>query len=294
MKHLRSIIKSSALAVLLIILASCSDDVPTGYTSEYVVEGYLFVNQPIKGIIISRSLPTTDTFKFENSIVKDATVEITGGGETYQLVFRTTARGGEYFLPDTTKLIKEKTTYDLKVTTKDGRSMTATTITPQHIDWLPGKAPKLVYQYPADTINLPTHDSLLIEWSKSEAIDEYLISIQALDTLEYGKYLNPPTAELNRRMERFYDQPGTPQYIETTQYGFLQATSSKVVWNAFRWFGKHTVTVYAADDNFNRWFKSRWTGNQYDPKLGSIKGGIGVFGSASVASQTFFLLKSGK
>lgn len=293
MKHILSILKISVISIFIIALASCEDLPPTSYTAEYAVEGYLFVNQPIKNIVISRSLPTTDTFKFENSIVKDATVEISGGGETFLLTYRPTSIGGEYYLPDTTKRIKEKTLYELRVTTKDGRILTGKTMTPQQIQWVADKEPKSVYQYPSDTLNLPSdNDSLVFSWTKAEGLTEYLISLQSLDTLEYGKYLNPPTTELNRRMVRFYDQPENPQYRETTLYGLLQANTSTVVWNAFRWFGKTQLTVYAADDNFNRWSKSRWTGNQYDPNLGSIVGGVGVFASASVATKTLFLLKN--
>lgn len=292
MKYFLSILKIPTFALLLFALASCEDLPPTEYTQEYVVEGYLFVNQPITNIIISHSLPTTDTFKYENSIVNDASVEITGNGETFVLQYRPTARGGEYFFPDTTKLIKEKTLYELRVTTKDGRTLTAKTTTPEQISWISGKEPRLVYQYPSDTLNLPSPDSLKFEWTKAEGILEYLISLQALDTIEYGKYLTPPTPELNRRMVRFYDEPDTPHYKETTMYGFLQANSSKVVWNAFRWFGRYQLSIYAADDNFIRWSKSRWVGNQYDPNLGSITGGIGVFASASVATQSIFLLKN--
>jgi hypothetical protein len=293
MKHFLSILKISVITLFLFTITSCEDLPPTSYTVEYVVEAYLIVNQPIQNIVISHSLPTTDTFKIENSIVKDARVEITGGGETFMLNYRTTAKGGEYFFPDTTKLIKEKTLYELHVTTNDGRILTGKTITPQQISWIVGKEPKSVYQYPSDTLNLPSdNDSLVFAWTKAEGLSEYLISLQALDTLEYGKYLTPPTPELNRRMGRFYDQTDNPQYKETTLYGFLQGNSSNVVWNAFRWFGKNQLTVYAADDNFNRWSKSRWVGNQYDENLGSIKGGVGVFGSASIATQPIFLLKN--
>jgi len=293
MKNILSILKMSVLSVCLVALASCEDLPPTSYTAEYVVEGYLIVNQPIKNIVISRSLPTTDTFKFENTIVSDATVEISGDGETLLLAYRPTSVGGEYYLPDTTKRVKEKTLYQLHVTTKDNRILTGKTMTPQQIQWTADKEPKAVYQYPLDTLNLPSdNDSLVFAWTKADGLTEYLISLQALDTLEYGKYLTPPTPELNRRMVRFFDQTDNPQYKETTLYGLLQSTSSTVVWNAFRWFGKNQLTVYAADDNFNRWSKSRWTGNQYDPNLGSIVGGVGVFASASIATKTVFLLKN--
>mgnify|MGYP000882135753 FL=1 len=294
MKYLRSIIKLSAVALILIAFASCSDDIPTYYTSEYVVEGYLFVNQPIKGIVVSRSLPTTDTFKFENALVKDATVQITGGDETFTLVYRPTPKGGEYFLPDTTKLVKEKTTYELRVTTKDGKVMTGKTTTPMQFSWVPGKEPKTLIQYPKDTISLLVDSTLTFNWAKTGGQVEYLLKLQALDTLEYGKYLNPPTTESNRRIEHFFDQPDNPQYLETTRYFLLQSNSSPVVWNAFQWFGKFELSILAPDDNFIKWSKSRWVGNQYDPNLGSISGGVGVFASASIVTQPMFLLKNVK
>jgi len=293
MKKIFSLSQITLFVLAAILLTSCEDAPPTGYVPEYAVESYLIVDKPITGVVISRSLAITDTFKMENSVVKDAVVEISSPSETFILQYRAKPKGGgEYFNPDTTKLIQPSTLYTLKVTTKDGKIVTGSTTTPERINWLPGKGPKPVYQYPLDTLKLPSPDSLRFYWTPAAGVSEYLISLECLDTLEYGKYLTPPTNEKNRRMKRFFDQEDSPQYLETTQYGFLQATYAPFVWNAFRWYGRTQLTAIAPDYNFVKWFKSRWTGNQYDPNLGSVKGGVGVFASASIATQEVFVLKN--
>jgi hypothetical protein len=67
-----------------------------------------------------------------------------------------------------------------------------------------------------------------------------------------------------------------------------------VVWPAFKWFGPQEVTIYAPEGSFVKWFKlTHFGGNgQYDPLLGNVSGGLGVFTSASLASQKVLLLKN--
>jgi hypothetical protein len=40
------------------------------------------------------------------------------------------------------------------------------------------------------------------------------------------------------------------------------------------------------------WFKARWGGNEYDYRLASVQGGLGVFASGSYVEQETFLLKN--
>jgi hypothetical protein len=285
------------LKILLIIILSglfftgCQDTPPVDYLPEYVVEAYLLVDKPLNNIVISRSLPVTDTFSFEKSIVKDARVSIIVNlKDTLNLQFRNNERGGEYYYPDTTLRIQPNTTYNLYISTNEGKVLTGLTRTPGRVQWI--APPRQVLEYPKDTVNFPRNDSLDLQWSKVPNINEYLIAVTCLDTMGYGEYLNPSTSEKNRRIKRFFDTEDNPFYYNATLYGFIQGTTVPVAWTAFRWFGRHRITIYAADENFVRWFKTLWTGSQYDPRLGSINGGAGVFGSASVAEQDVFLVKN--
>ena len=138
---------AGALAVAAVLLAGCEDAPPNNYVAQYVVQGYLVVDEPIQGIIISRSQPVTDTFKVEKGVIPDADVRIVVDGQTHQLRYRASERGaGEYYLPDSIMRVKPKTLYTLEITTADGASMQAQTLTPDRFEWT---------RRPRDTAKIP-------------------------------------------------------------------------------------------------------------------------------------------
>lgn len=282
-----------ALCALGVAMGGCEDTPPNEYVPQYVVETYLIVDQPMQGISLTRSQPLTDTFRVANGLVTDADVSLVADGRTYPLQYRAEGGQGGYFYPDTSELVKPNTLYKLEIRTKDGGHITAQTLTPGRVEWT---------KAPLDTITIPEKgnpaylkppDSLDLAWTPVPGVNEYLIRVTALDTLDYGKYLTPPTPELNRRVNPDFDEfePPTRQ-AEKTRWGFVTSTKTPIVWAVFKWFGPQDVVLYAADAAFVRWFKmTQWTGNaQYDPLLGNVRGdGIGVFGSASVTRKKVFM-----
>jgi hypothetical protein len=282
-------------AVALILgslgLASCGDPSPTDFIPQYVVQGYLIVGEPIRNIIVSTSQSVTDSFKLAKGAVTDAEVTITVGGRELKLQYRPNDGAGEYYYPDTTELVKPMTAYSLRVTLKDGAVLTGQTSTPGTIQWV--QPPRDTVQYPSDdSLNVVLPDSFRLRWSAADGVTEYPLSSRCLDTVEYGKYRNGETAEKNLRIEREFDK-NDPHYADVTRWGFLQGTTTPISWAAFKWYGLHEIAVWAPDRNFLNWFKFTQFGQnqQYDPLMGSIKGGVGVFGSASVIRKNVFVRK---
>lgn len=276
-------------------LAGCEDAPPNNYIPQYVVQGYLVVDEPIDGIVLTRSQPVTDTFKVAKGAVPDASVRIVAGGQAHTLVYRASEQGvGEYYLPDTSVRVKPKTLYRLEITAADGATMTAETMTPDRFDWV--RRPRDTAKIPRrnDPAYLNPPDSLSLEWTNTAGVIEYLLRVSALDTAEYGKYLRPPTGQKNKRVDEELDEQIERHYVETSRWGFVAGTAVPIVWAAFKWYGPQEVTIYAADRNMVNWFKmTQWTGNaQFDPLLGNVHGeGIGIFGSASaIRSNTFMLM----
>lgn len=288
MKHILGFVFAS----MILGLSSCEDPVAFDYIPEYAVEAYLLVDEPITGVMITKSQPVADTFVYENSIVRDAKVHIIRDQkDTLKLQFYPSERGGEYRYSDSTLLIQPSTRYDLLVILPDGKRVTGTTFTPKRVEWI--APPRSVLQYPVDTLNLFAPDSLSITWTPIEGIPEYLIAITCLDTIGYGQYLDPPTLDSNRKIFRFFRRnPDNPRLRNLTLYGFIQGTKAPVVWTAFRWYGRHKLSIFAPDPNFVKWFKAGWGGNQYDYRLASVEGGLGVFASGSYVEQETFLLKN--
>jgi hypothetical protein len=182
--------------------------------------------------------------------------------------------------------VKPQTEYEIEVRTGDGEVITGTTFTPVRNDWIV-HAPEML-QYPLDTLDLPEGDSVV--WEKSGGFDYYLYSITALDTIGYGEYLEPPTSEKNRRLERPWREEEF--YREVSNIRPNPNNKSPIIWNTFRWYGLQEVTVYTPDFNFLRWFIQAQTRGQVEPILTSVKGGIGYFGSTYALRDTFFLVKN--
>lgn len=290
--------KLIALATLIVALVAstsltgCEDAAPTEYVAQPVVEAFLIVGEPIRDIRVTRSQSVTDTFRYRNSAVSDADVKLIAGDRTLQLQYRENDRVGEYYLPDTTVLVEPMTDYRLVVTMPDGAIVSGRTRTPVQIEWI--DAPKTPLQYPLDTVQLPRPaDSLALSWTPAPSISEYIISVRSLDTLEYGRYLDPPTDERNRRIGRFWEE-NAPFYDDVARIAFLQESSTPVSWFAFKWFGRQEVSVFASDGPFVNWYKMTHFQNppQYQPLLGNVEGGLGVVASASVVRREVFLVKN--
>lgn len=287
----KTLLKIAALVVLTLIITSCEDPIAFDYIPQYAVESYLLVDHPIENVMLTKTQPVADTFSYNNAVVNNADVYIIQNTtDTFKLRFRKSNRGGDYYYPDSSVKVLPQTRYSLLIQTTDGAVITASTFTPNRISWI--IPPKSVLQYPKDSINLSSNDSLSISWTPLSEVKEYLISISHLDTLEYGKYLSPSSDEKNRKITRFFSRPNNPKFNDMTVYGYLQATKAPVVWTAFRWYGRCKLTIFAPDPNFLKWFKTLWSGNQYDYRLASVYGGVGVFASAAITDKEIFLLKN--
>lgn len=285
------------LAVLLLTglttgLAGCEDPVPTDYVPEYAFTGYIYAGEYPTDILLTRSLSPLDTFAYSQGEISDARITIWSDRDTIDLVWvpaEEAGKVGHYRAADTTALIEERTTYRMRAELGDGTVLSAETRVPGQIEWI--RRPPALLQYPRDTINLPPSTDTLI-WTPIDGVEEYLIEVQAVDTLGYGRYLSPPTGEPNRRIERFFEA-NAPRYNDVVRWGFVQNTRVTVVWFAFKWFGLHDITIYAPDPALLEWFKQvRFGGNQYNPLLGNVAGGIGVFASATRRTERGFLLKN--
>jgi hypothetical protein len=280
-----------AMIAVLVAIGGCEDAAPTEYLPQTVLEAFLIVGEPIHDIRVTRSQSLSDTFRYRNSAITDADVKLIADGETIQLQYRANEDVGEYVFPDTTRRIQPNTNYQIVVTLPDGGVVTGSTRTPTQIEWI--EPPDSLLYYPLDTNDLHPHDSLGLSWTGAPSVSEYIISVRALDTLGYGRYLSPPTDEPNRRIERFFEE-GAPFYDEPVRIGFLQGTSTPISWFAFKWFGPQEVTVFASDAAFVNWYKLTHFQDPptYQPLLGNVEGGIGVVASASVARRQVFLFKN--
>ncbi|MEY3385707.1 MAG: hypothetical protein RIR53_518 [Bacteroidota bacterium] len=282
-------------ACALIIMSGCEDPVPTDYVEEIMLEGILLAGEPLADIRIQRTLPVTDTFRFEQAILNDAKIVVTADGVDIPMTYVDGPRGGTYRAVDTAYRVKPNTLYSVVVEARGAR-LTASTRTPQSFEWV--APPRPFIQFPSkDSLLLPVDDSLLVSWTPVPNTELYIIALTCLDTLGYGSFLTPPTDDTNERTVRpnpdFFDRSGTLIANERTTLGATPFATSQTVWGVFRWYGMHELRIYVPDRAFLEWFYLVGGGRRstYDYRLGNITGGLGVWGSGSLVKSNSFLLK---
>ena len=287
-----TLLRLAALAALPLLFAACEDQPPTDYIPVPFLEGYLIVDEPIENIVVAVSQPLTEPFDYARMMTSGAEVILSAGGTDFPLQYVEVDGVGSYRYPDTTYRVLPSTTYSIRVRMPDGTTMTAETTTPERISWT--SPPRDVLQYPQDTTQLYSPDSLRIAWTAGNS-PEYIIRVTALDTLGYGRYLTPPTEEINARTNNIpFEEPDDPQFYTLIRWGFIQVNQAPTVWVAFRWYGRSEVAILAADPALLAWFKAtQWGGRsvEYREQYSNVRGGLGVLGSASVVSKEVFLLK---
>lgn len=278
------------IAAFTVLFTSCEDPAPFDYQEEHYVEAYLVVDKPIDHVKLFRTIPLDEVYSEENAIIKDAKVTIYEGDKELDLQYKNEPSPGYYYNDDYN--VKPETYYYLKIETTTGEIYTDTTKTPARFDWK--KPPVETVYYPKDTLNLPeAPDSTRLHWEQSGNIYFYIINVKCLDTLNYGKYLDPPTDELNKRVYLPFDDVNI-LYRDRTTLNLVANTTSPIVWFAFRWFGPHEVTIQAPDPNFLQWYIQYLTpaGDVYIPNLNTITGGaFGVFGSVAEIKTNMFISK---
>ncbi len=170
--------------------------------------------------------------------------------------------------------------------------LTGETLTPDTISWL--RQPSDTVQFPFDTVRFPASpDSLRIQWTPVDAAGQYMLTLRILDTLDYGKYLTPANEQTNRRTPRLFGR-GPRGAGDLIRWSLAPGTDIVTPWTSFRWYGPHELTVFAPDYNFFNWFRlvRLQQQRQYNELLGSINGGLGYFGSASILRKHVFVLKN--
>ena len=285
---MKMILKILYALIPVLLVIGCQDLPPDVYEPKTYVEAYLIVDHPFEQIKIMTTQSLSDSFKLEESFVRDADVFIHYQDKTLKLV--TDAKGTDgYYYPDTSLKVMPQTEYELEIRMKNGGLITAKTMTPQRFQWINEPPPTL--QYPKDTINFSdAEDTLKVSWTKVPFAIYYFVRITCLDTALYGKYLNPPTLDSNRRVFKPFVNPDNPGYNRTQTWGFVPVNEVPVVWTFFKWYGKQRISILTPDFNFLKWSLQYFQARQYDPLLGNVKGdGIGIFGSASEIDAEFFL-----
>lgn len=275
---------------IAVALSACADPVPDDYIEEIYIEGFTIAEQPLTKLRVNRTLPLSENYSIDRASIKDALVIVKENGVDVLMTFVDDTLGGFYQAADTTFRVAYNSIYDLTVVAL-GRTLRATASTLAPFQWV--VPPKDTIIYPGKQGETAIYDSLRVYWEGQQGIPLYVLGIESMDTTGYGIYLNPPTDEPNERIRSEMHPDESPLSKERTRYGFAFVSNTPIVWRAFKWYGRHKISVYAGDNAFREWFQMVGGGfrSQYDYRLSNITGGLGVWAGASTISADLFLKK---
>jgi hypothetical protein len=277
--------KLTITIIILLSLFSCVEDNENTFKEEYILEAFMIVGDPITNIRFMKTIPILDSFSLERALIKDAEIYIYDeNGDTIKLEYNLESKLG-YDAVNKSYLVKEMTKYDIRVIYKEDTIKSFTT-TPKSFNWVE-KAPDTL-QYPIDLNNV--EDQVKVKWENPGSFNFYHIVTRCIDTLEYGKYLNPQTEELNSRILLWRDEDFF--FRNTTNHGLSPTNEGSIIWTTFKWYGMQEVTIYNPDYNWFRWL-GQYFQSEYNDILSSVEGKNvrGVFASATAIRDTSFLKK---
>lgn len=297
------VVKLLSMVILIIIFVSCTENLveigENTYSPKIVVEGYLFANQNVANIRVTRNFPLNSSIQVSNLILSNADVSIKEieSGREFRLTYNPQSFSFEYKGNDLT--INYGREYQLNVSAYvDGKKLSAssTTKVPQKgfkINRELSKFDPMFYREPDESGN---PKSFVLNFTPSPGTKFYLISLLALDasdkTFVYDNpYFEIKKEDLNKDFDRYRLQANQLPNINS----FGGNIEYEIPWLDLWFYGNHRLVVYAVDENYRLYFQTyrsvqEFDGNFHEPRLNFTGDGIGVFGSA-IADTVYLTVK---
>ena len=308
-----------ALFILLVALlasAGCSterkpgDLLAPGELGEIVVDGTLIVGQPVSRVLLRKTLSPADPYDPAAAAVSGAVVRIVEVGGAGIPLAETSA--GRYESPSPPPLVKPRTEYRLEVQTADGRTVTASTVTPDtfHVDdWVLLDQASLAIRrslavasdfpvdpdsvYVVDSNQLVYQDGLLEARFARGGEIAFQVGLHSLDpgspyVIDADFLSEEDLADLKR------DSSSPPLVSEQN--------AIRLPWFAIFFEGRYRIQIISIDRN---WFDLSRSlpefggsnggfggnaGDNFERPIFHVQGGIGLFASGSTAEIGFNIL----
>jgi hypothetical protein len=250
---MKTIVSCIALIAALFLFGCDSAIEPS--LPKLVVEGYLIAGRNIDSIKVSETMGIDRAY--EGAGISGVRVEITVDDQVLSLV-EYPSRKGVYHYPGTHVVTSGKI-YALRV------------------EYLPTSSASLTS---VDTVQYLSTE-VFLDWTPI-ARRNFVCAFVSTDSMR---------KEIDRKLEDPHaDEEDDPDIAVI--FAFKNETSARVPWIVFNYYGEYSLKVYAADDAFYNFARSKEQDriSLIDP-LYNVSGGIGVFGSASVAEVKVYVKK---
>lgn len=273
----RNLKVTAPLAVLLI--SACSPVTETPFSSQIVIQGFLYANEPFDSVVLRQTIPISGTTT--NDRISGAAV-ILSNVDTNYVLHEDTVHSGRY-ISNGTIIIRPGMAYTLQVHAF-GQVVTATTTVPLaiHLDSVKFQG-RMLSLTAVDTVPYPVLvDSLYspgvhLWWSPSPGAAGYGLEALSLDSLA-DTILDPLSNAVG-------DSGAMGRY-----HFFIISTDEQVVWPQFTRYGLNVIRALALDKNYEDFILGLYlSGSQFNNNTLDVSGGLGVFGSVARASKEVYL-----
>lgn len=307
--NLRTVLTSSLTALALVGCSGERQLFSPVDVDRLVVYTMLYVDQRFPEIVLYRTQPPDQTFDIGNAAERGASITIQYDSVT--VYYLETSRPGRYHasfsIPSVPDVVTPETTYLLRVRTRSGEQLTATTTTPPRLrvsDWvlLDNRGTTVerrlktfaemgdsVYYAPEN--QLVYSEGLLEAWLNPVETAAYQAGIYSLD-LDSDFVIDPEFLD-DEDFAEFERNVASPPILPSE-------TTIRLPWFAIYFEGRYKIKIFAVDAN---WYDLARTvpdlrgggggafggntGDDFARPTFNVQGGIGVFGSASVDSVGF-------
>ena len=310
---MKSVPRFGLLGALLIIVAmGCSTDRKPGDlfgtdldVGRLVIDGLLIVDRPLPDILVSETIAPGQPVTDENSGVGGAEVVVSVNGQSYTYLNDAEIQA-VYHPPHGAPVVEPGTAYRLTVNA-GGRMATAMTLTPDRFKIREGVILEeenltvtrefVTYANSADVFAEPQNQVFYQEGLLEARFDPiqasgYQVGVLSLD--EGSPFVLTADFLEEDDYNDFNRNSSSPAFLAPNG-------SLRLPWFAIAFAGRHTLRIYAVDQN---WFDFIRTspefggdggfggnaGDNFKFPVFNVEGGIGVFGSASVDSLGFVVV----
>jgi hypothetical protein len=267
-----------SLLALLALTAGCTKESPVSPTAEQVVvQAYLFADEPISDIRLTRTLPLGSQ-ETEAPPVNDAEVSLFRNGVRYGLV-PSAGDSGYYHYPGNDLTVRTGDAFQIQIRHGD-QDMDAETTVPAAPDSVRLSSDSLAVSDDPGGFGPPgggpgAEDStrtLTVSWKRESSALFYVV-VECMEA-------NPDTI-------------GTPGFFQGG--GMRRMVSSPTADNRYRiqrfnlsYYGRHRVKVYRVNQEYADLYESRQQDSRdLNEPLTNVRNGLGVF-SAFNASAVYF------
>jgi len=270
------------------------------YLPKIVIEGYLFPNQKVENIRITRNFPLNTRPDLKSLILSNASVIITDlqNNRKYPLTYNLQKLSFEYNGVDL--IIDFNKSYRLDVTADiEGKKLSAGSITT-----VPKQGFKILRNESIlDSMKYRERDAdgnvkqFKVAFTPSLDNSFYSISIVALDaTIESfiydNAYFEIKLDDLKKQFDRYKYQSKWLQNVKSDE----SKINYNIEWLDTWFYGSYRLVIYAGDENYRLFFLTyrnvqEFDGNFHEPRINIEGDGIGVFCSVVPDTVYFKVLK---